>query len=216
MTPLMIDFLYVDDFIVVVNKPSGLPSQSTRDPRQTHLYEQVLDRFPNASLHHRLDTPSSGLVLLTVAPEVNRAISTAFREHSIERRYLAVLAGHPGDSGTWNQPIDGKTAVTHYKNLGSANGMSLIEATLETGRTHQIRIHASNAGHPIIGDRRHGGAARNLWPRLALHAVSLSLTHPKTTERLTVSAPIPENLAPLLEPLCSTLDHRYTPTIAAD
>ena len=119
MTPLMIDFLYVDDFIVVVNKPSGLPSQPTRDPHQTHVYEQVLDRFPNASLHHRLDTPSSGLVLLTVAPEVNRAISTAFREHSIERRYLAVLAGHPGDSGTWNQPIDGKTAVTHYK-LGSA------------------------------------------------------------------------------------------------
>ena len=207
---------YGDNAIVIVDKPSGMPTQSTRNPQQAHLYQYVLARFPKASLHHRLDTPSSGLVLFTVDPAVNKCIGSAFRNHTIDRRYLAVLVGDPGPQGTWCDDIDGKTATTHFERIGHSDGMSLIEARLETGRTHQIRIHASRAGHPIVGDRRHGGAAGRLWPRLALHAVSLSLTHPTTGEMLRVCSPVPANLSALMGSMGSSLVHRYSPTTEAD
>ena len=215
-TDLPLTVRYADDAIAIVDKPSGLPTQNTRNPKQAHLYQYVLDRFPNASLHHRLDTPSSGLVLFTVNPAVNKRIASAFRNHTIDRRYLAVLVGDPGPNGTWTDAIDGKTATTHFERIGQRDGMSLIEARLETGRTHQIRIHASKAGHPIVGDRRHGGAAGRLWSRLALHAVSLSLTHPTTQQTLRVCSPVPKDLSALMGSLGSDLDHRYSPTIEAD
>jgi len=216
MTNPLLQIRYRDEVLVVVDKPSGLPTQATRDRNAKHLYQQVLSKFPNASLHHRLDTPSSGLVLFTVSPTINRHIGDAFKHHTIDRRYLAVVVGDPGSQGTWDNPIEGKMATTHFERIGMADGMSLIEARLETGRTHQIRIHAAQSGHPIVGDRRHGGAARRLWPRLALHAVSLSLVHPQTGQPLKVCAPIPQDLSSLLEPMHSDLGRRYSPTIEAD
>ena len=216
MTDQPLTIVYVDQAIVIVDKPSGLPTQGTRNPQQPHLYQYVLAQFPNAGLHHRLDTPSSGLVLFTVDPAANKQIGSSFRHHAIDRRYLAVVVGDPGPQGTWSDDIDGKTATTHFERIGHSDGMSLIEARLETGRTHQIRIHASRAGHPIVGDRRHGGAASRLWPRLALHAVSLSLTHPMTRETLRVCSPVPANLSGLTAAMGSDLDHRYSPEIGAD
>jgi 23S rRNA pseudouridine1911/1915/1917 synthase len=201
-----VDVCFQDDAIVVVNKPYGLPSQSTKEGNRTHLYGHLCSKFPYVGLHHRLDTPASGLVLFTLHQQFNKSIADAFRTHQIDRHYHVVVVGNPGESGTWDAPIGGKPARTHFKTLSSSQGMSLLEATLETGRTHQIRIHAAAVGHPIVGDRRHGGSAGKLWPRLALHASQLKFVHPASGEMITVSAPIPEDLRGLWEqlaPLCS-------------
>ncbi len=205
-----------DPHIVVVEKPYGLPSQGTQDVSQDHLFAQVKARFPQAALHHRLDTPASGLVLFTVHPSANKGIAEAFRTRRITRRYLAVVAGDPGPEGTWSASLDEKTAVTHFERLGSSGGMALLEVRIETGRTHQIRRHAAMAGHPILGDRRHGGVAGGLWTRLALHAVSLQLTHPISGRLLRVSSPLPPDLVGLMAPLSQALDRRYSPETATD
>jgi len=187
-----------DRWLLVVDKPSGLPSQPTRQGHAQHLYGMLQGREEYVGLHHRLDTPASGLLLVTVDRSVNKAVSEAFRSGAIHRRYLAVVVGDPGESGTWDAPIANRPAKTHWRRLGSGDGLSLLECSLETGRTHQIRRHAVGAGAPIAGDRRHGGAAGRLWPRLALHAAGLSLTHPKTGEVVTVESPVPADLAELV------------------
>lgn len=192
---------YRDRFLLVVDKPSGLPSQPTRQGHAQHLYGILQGREHYVGLHHRLDTPASGLVLVTLDRSVNKAMTEAFRQGRIHRRYLAVVVGDPGESGTWDSQMDDKPATTHWRRLGTAEGMALLECTLETGRTHQIRRHAAGAGVPIVGDRRHGSAAGRLWPRLALHAVGLSLTHPKTGEAVSVESPVPDDLAELVDRL---------------
>jgi len=201
-----IEVCFQDEAVVVVNKPSGLPSQATKEGKRTHLYGHLCSKFPYVGLHHRLDTPASGLVLFTLRQRFNKSIADAFRNHTIGRTYQVIVVGHPGESGTWDAPIGDKTAATHFKTLASADGMSLIEATLETGRTHQIRVHAAGAGHPIVGDRRHGGSAGGLWPRLALHAAQLEFSHPASGETIMVSAPVPADLQGLwnqVSPQCS-------------
>ena len=205
-----------DPHIVVVEKPYGLPSQGTQDASQDHLFAQVKARFPEAALHHRLDTPASGLVLFTVHPSANKGIAEAFRTRRITRRYLAMVAGDPGPEWTWYSTLDDKIAITHFERLGCEGGMALLEVRIETGRTHQIRRHAAMAGHPILGDRRHGGVAGGLWTRLALHAVSLRVTHPISGQHIRVSSPLPPDLAGLMHPLFPDLDRRYSPKTAAD
>ena len=208
--------LYQDKWIAIADKPFGLATQGTADGDSPHLYGQLCAAFPYVGLHHRLDTPASGLVLFTLDRTANKAISNGFRHHEIDRRYIAVVAGDPGEHGSWTTPIDEKPATTHFTRLGAAQGMSVIEAKLETGRTHQIRIHASKAGYPIIGDRRHGGMAGRLWPRLALHAVYLSLRHPRTPQTVSVCSQIPTDLEQLVLPRCPHLDQRYSPATSAD
>jgi 23S rRNA pseudouridine1911/1915/1917 synthase len=213
-TDYAFDVCYKDEAVLVVNKPSGLASQPMRDGRRSHLHGMVQAAHGYAGLHHRLDTPASGLMLFTMHKRFNPTIAEGFRTHSIQRTYQAVLVGDPGDGGRWDHEIDGKSARTHFRRLSQADGMSLIEATLETGRTHQIRVHATQAGHPIVGDQRHGGAAGRLWPRLALHATQLGFNHPQTGERITVKAPLPADLAELWRPLDP--DHQYSPVTEAD
>ena len=189
---------YQDEQLIIVDKPSGLAAQSTRDPDQPHVYGLLSSRFPYVGLHHRLDTPASGLMLLTLHRGANKAIARAFREHQIMRDYWVVVLGDPGPEGVWSGSLDGKRALSRFKRLQHGPDMSLLQVSLETGRTHQIRRHALAAGHPVIGDRRHGGAAGRLWPRLALHAAALSLTHPVTGERLNVASPWPDDLQSLI------------------
>lgn len=195
---------YRDPWLLVVDKPSGLPSQAGRQGGRTHVYGLLGARERYVGLHHRLDTPASGLLLLTLDKAANGAIAQGFREGEIKRRYLAVVLGDPGPAGAWEAELDGKAACTRFERLGSAEGTSLLSCTLETGRTHQIRRHAAQAGHPILGDRRHGGAAGRAWPRLALHAVELRLPHPVTDELLVVEAPVPDDLSGLVAPLLPT------------
>ncbi len=121
-----------------------------------------------------------------------------FRTHAIRRRYLAVLSGDLEVAATWDRPVEGRTARTHVTPLARAHGLTLVEAELETGRKHQIRVHAALAGLPVVGDRRYGEEAGRRWPRLALHAFALEANHPATDTALSLQAPVPADLEALL------------------
>ena len=172
-----------------------MPTQSAPGA-PSDVFSELSKRFPYVGLHHRLDQAASGLVLLTLDPSVNAAIARGFREHTIERTYLAVLVGSVDDT-VWDRPVEGKAARTHVHVVGRGAGLSAVELRLETGRTHQIRQHAAMAGRPIAGDRRYGGEAGRRWPRLALHACRLAFIHPKAGAKITVESPIPSELSPL-------------------
>jgi 23S rRNA pseudouridine1911/1915/1917 synthase len=186
-----------DPWLLVVDKPSGLPCQPTRAGHAQHLYGVIQATERYVGLHHRLDTPASGLVLLTLDKGVNKPIADGFRTGSIHRIYRVVVVGDPGESGSWTADIDEQSATTHFRRLSTGGGMSVLECRLETGRTHQIRRHAAGAGTPVVGDRKHGGAAGRIWPRLALHAAALELEHPMSGQTLRVESPIPADLAEL-------------------
>ena len=186
-----------DPWVVVVDKPSGLPCQPTRTGHQQHLFGILQAQEKYVALHHRLDTPASGLVLLSLNKGANKALADGFRTSSIHRAYRVVVVGDPGEQGSWSTELDGKSARTHFRRLASKGGMSVLECTLETGRTHQIRRHAATAGTPVVGDRRHGGAAGRIWPRLALHAAALEFAHPVSEDTVRVESPIPADLTEL-------------------
>lgn len=198
-TPTALPERFRDRWLLVVDKPSGLPSQPTRQGATHHVYGILSARERYVGLHHRLDRPASGLLLLTLDKSVNAAIAEGFRTGSIHRRYLAVVVGDPGEQGVWDDVLDDKRAVTHWERLATADGLAAVMCTLQTGRTHQIRRHAAGAGHPIAGDRRHGGAAGRIWPRLALHAQELWFDHPISGERQQVESIVPDDLADLVE-----------------
>lgn len=191
--------VYQDDWLLVVNKPSGLPTQAPRHGGRMHLYAVMSAGQRYLGLHHRLDTPASGLVLFTRKREANAAIARALCEHQVRRTYLAVVLGDPGVEGVWDADIAGRRAVCRWRRLGRGQGMSALAVELETGRTHQIRRHAAGAGFPVLGDRRYGGAAGRAWPRLALHHWRMEVAHPATGKRLHLEAPVPDDLVVLLE-----------------
>lgn len=190
---------YRDRWLLVVDKPSGLPSQAMPGGDRNHVYNIVSAREGEVGLLHRLDTPASGLLLLTLDRSVNAALSKDFQERRIRREYLAVVVGDPGPEGVWEAPLDGEQARTRWRRAASRDGLSVLQLRLDTGRTHQIRRHAADAGVPVVGDRRHGGAAGRAWPRLALHAWRMKLNHPVSGAVLELEAPIPDDLAALLE-----------------
>lgn len=190
---------YRDRWLLVVDKPSGLPSQPAQEGGRRHVYGILAGRERYVGLHHRLDTPASGLLVLTLDPAANAGLARDLRERRVRRLYLGLVLGDPGAEGRWDAPIDRQPALTRWRRLGSQGGTSVLLLSLETGRTHQIRRHASEAGHPLLGDRRYGGAAGRAAPRLALHAVGLALTHPITGAPLRVRAPLPEDVAPLFQ-----------------
>lgn len=213
-TPNLVE-LFRDDQVVVVDKPCGLPSQAARDGDAAHVFGLLSAVDDYVGLHHRLDTPASGLMLLTVARSANAAVARAFREGTIERRYLVVVLGDPGEQGRWSAPLDGKPAATQWRRLAAAGGMSVLEVRLESGRTHQIRRHAVNAGHPVIGDRRHGGAAGRVWARLALHAWRLRFDHPRTGAPVSVQSPLPDDVLKLFAKAgYSSVQPRHDPSAA--
>lgn len=189
---------YRDRWLLVVDKPAGLPSQPTREGGRLHVQGILSGRERYVGLHHRLDTPASGLLLLTLDPSANAGVAAAFQEHSIRRVYLAAVLGDPGEAGVWEAPLDGEPARTRWRRLGTREGTSVLLVSLETGRTHQIRRHAADAGFPLLGDRRHGGAAGRVADRLALHAAALSLTHPVQGSPLLVLSEVPDDLDEIL------------------
>ena len=192
-----IPILYHEEGILVVNKPYGLPTQPTRD-NQKNLYNTLQDQYPYVGLHHRLDTPVSGLLLLCTEKKWNKAISQSFQKQRIKRQYWAACFGTPPPKGSWIEDIQGKEAKTNFEILQHCRGYSILNITLETGRTHQIRKHAANAHHPILGDRRYGGSASKLCTRLALHAHRISFLHPATKKNCTIQAPLPKELLRLI------------------
>jgi len=170
---------------------------------------------------HRLDKDTSGLVVFARTPEAERRLGTQFRAHSIERRYLAIVRGRarPGKIDTWlvrdrgdgrrgssAQPGAGQRAITHVRILEELGNFTLVECRLETGRTHQVRIHLGEAGTPICGERvydrpLHGRPLPDdsHAPRLALHAARLEFDHPTTGRRMVWTSPLPKDLAQLVQ-----------------
>lgn len=232
LTPSLI--LFEDDYLIVVNKPSGLPSQGTLDPSRDHCfaavkrYLQAREADPYVGLHHRLDAQTSGVLLMTKSKAANASISEQFQKHTIRKTYVAICVGQDvvpaylEASHAWviDAPI-GEAAGSKIQKfcVGGKNrkravtGMTCVcgrklrdgvfgvyRCAPETGRTHQIRVHLSSIGMPIVGDTLYGMALpRSLRPadphRMCLHAAKLEFTHPITGERLMVEAPEPEEMA---------------------
>jgi 23S rRNA pseudouridine1911/1915/1917 synthase len=181
------------------------------------------DTLPRLRIVHRLDKETSGLVVFARSVLAERELGLQFRKHTVVRRYLTVVPGiftartiksnlvpdrGDGRRGSTNLPDVGKEAITHVAVEERLPGYTLLSCRLETGRTHQIRIHLSEAGHPVCGDkvyiRRRDGSVfddRSEAPRLALHATELGFTHPSTGEALHWSMPLPGDLMKFVERL---------------
>jgi 23S rRNA pseudouridine1911/1915/1917 synthase len=216
---------YTDERVLVVSKPPGLVTHPARGHDSGTLVNALLGLGgPLAGLGttrpgivHRLDKGTSGLLLIARDDEAQEFLVDALRRREVERHYLALVRGAPpAASGTIEAPVGrhpvrrrqmavvagGRPSVTHYKVLALGDGVTLLEARLETGRTHQIRVHLSHLGVPVLGDRTYGGAselARGLGlDRPFLHAWRLTFPHPDTGAPVSVSDPLPDDLTEAL------------------
>ncbi len=203
-TPLAPRIVHVDDHIIIVDKPAGLVTAPTPEASRGDLLDQLSREYGEVFLVHRIDLPTSGLLVFARNRAANKLLGDAFKLHDVDREYRAVVVGSVA-AQTIDAPIDSKRAVTHIVPLETLANATLIRATLETGRTHQIRIHLASIGHPVCGDRTHGGEAERAFlprpPRLFLHAAILGFVHPATGERVRWEAPLPPELASWLERL---------------
>ena len=150
---------------------------------------------------HRLDSETSGIMVLARTQAAYLKLREFFERHDrVEKTYLAVTHGAPKPKkGVIDEPIDGKRAITRWEVLGRSGDTALVEFKIETGRTHQIRIHAKRLGHPIVGDRLYGDVAtKRRAKRLLLHAVSLALPHPITGKRMEFTAEVPADIVYLV------------------
>ena len=244
---------YADQDIVVVEKPTGLTTM--RHPEEAEEFGHRAGRFlpptlanvlprllqeeeggtapPRVLAVHRLDKDTSGLVMFARTPAAAQHLGKQLREHSIERRYLALVRGRPVDQrleshlvrdrgdgrrGSTDKAGIGEKAVTHVRVVEPLGEFTLVECRLETGRTHQVRIHLGEAGTPLCGERvydrpLHGKplADGSGAPRMALHAAVLGVVHPATGQHLRWTCPLPRDLAELLERLraAAQLDNRH-------
>ena len=206
-----IDLLFVDEHIVVAMKPSGLLVHRGWDNDDDVAMFRVRDAigayvFPV----HRLDRGTSGALVFARHKEAATVLAQAFEASQIEKTYLALVRGTPPDEGTIDYPIqrseDGPRvpALTHFRTLGRSDiaRCSLVAVMPATGRLHQVRRHMRHIDHPLVGDVRHGSGIINReyrtsygLHRLALHAWSIAFAHPVTGERVSVTAPVPDDLA---------------------
>jgi 23S rRNA pseudouridine1911/1915/1917 synthase len=198
--------VFEDEDVVVVDKPAGLLTAPTPESDRNNLASLLARRAGGAPVHvvHRIDLETSGLLVFAKTEDANRVLSEKFRTHDLERAYLAVVAGaFPDGMRVIERPVGGKRAVTHVaveERLGAR--ATLLRCRLETGRTHQIRLHVQAEGHPVLGDPRYGGAPISpRAPRMALHATLLAFAHPRTGEALSFTSPWPADLAAWLEAL---------------
>jgi RluA family pseudouridine synthase len=164
-----IEILASGDDWLAVNKPVGVPVQPTRDRATLSLEEMLRVEHREIFLVHRLDTPTSGVVLFARTREAAARFSELFAGGAMRKTYLAVIAGTIEGETTIDSPIDGKPALTIVRAPESGRAHT-VEVEIKTGRTHQIRIHLASIGHPVAGDRRYGGPPA---PRLMLHAWKL-------------------------------------------
>lgn len=223
--------IHEDRSLFVINKPAGMVVHpGAGNPRHTLqnallALDPKLARVPRAGLVHRLDKDTSGLLVVARTPEAHVRLVAALAEREIERSYLAICTGVMTGGGTVDAPIgrhraqrtrmavrnDGREAVTHYRVVQRYRAHTLVRVQLETGRTHQIRVHLAHIGYPIIGDPVYAGrrrlpagcsaalvAALSAFPRQALHAARLALAHPMTGRSLEWEAPLPEDMAGLV------------------
>lgn len=218
--------VFVDDDVIVVDKPAGLVVHPAPGSPDQTLVNGLLARFPEVAevgeagrpgIVHRLDAGSSGLLVVARSPQAYERLVTQFATRTVSRRYRALVWGHPAAvQGIIDAPIgrdhrdparravvtDGKAARTAYEVLESFEGVAevaLLECTLETGRTHQIRVHLMSIGHPLVGDPVYGAGRPTLGlARPFLHAIGLSFDHPVSGERMSFSSELPTDLADVL------------------
>ncbi len=202
--------LYVDDELLVVDKPAGLLSVPGRgDDKQDCLVSRLRQDFPEALAVHRLDMSTSGLLVLARHAEMHRALSRLFETRQVDKQYRAIVDGLPvADEGEIDLPLIcdwpnrprqmvdfkvGKPSLTRYRVLERDAGRhcSLLELTPITGRSHQLRVHLAQLGHPILGDDLYGGATFGRSPRLCLHAAQLAFIHPTQVQRIEINSPAP-------------------------
>ena len=229
-----LDVVYEDDDIIVINKPEGMVVHPAPGNYSGTLVNALLFRCRDSlsgiggvmrpGIVHRIDKDTSGLLVVAKNDFAHTALSEELKYHGIEREYHALVKGGFGeDTGTIDLPIgrhpidrkkmavlknseSAREAVTHYEVLARYGNISYLKLMLETGRTHQIRVHMSYTGHPLLGDEVYGQSKipfeKRHAPLLngqALHAKRLSLTHPRTNERMTFECELPENFKELLE-----------------
>lgn len=212
-----IELLFVDDHVAVANKPSGLlVHRGWGDDDDVALF-RVRDAL-GARVHpvHRLDRGTSGVLVFARDAVAAAALARSFEARDVEKTYLALVRGTPPESGTIDHAIpkseDGPRvpAVTHFRRLAasSVDRCALVLARPETGRLHQIRRHLRHISHPLVGDVKYGSGVINRHyratydlHRLALHALAIAFSHPVTGARITVTAPIPDDMAPALSRL---------------
>jgi 23S rRNA pseudouridine1911/1915/1917 synthase len=190
--------VFADEHVIVIDKPPGLVTAPTPESDRGDALDQLTAQFGEVFLVHRLDRPTSGLLVFARTRDANKQLGDAFKAHDVDREYVAVAIGDVG-AQTIDRAIDGRNAVTHVRPLETLRGATLVAARLETGRTHQIRIHLAGLGHPVAGDRAHGGELERRFeprpPRLALHARLLGFKHPATGEHVRFEAEVPDELA---------------------
>lgn len=211
--------VYEDEAILIVNKPAGISVHPVQAGQKGTLVAGIAYHWlqqgekAKVRLVHRLDRNTSGLLVVAKSFYAHQQLDRQLREHMLKREYLAVVEGQMNKlSGTFSYPIaraknnsakrivspEGEEAITHYHVQETFAGASLVELTLETGRTHQIRVHLAHAGHPIIGDRLYGSPSR-LIRRQALHAFRVTLDHPLSHERMVFTADLPEDMQQLIQ-----------------
>ena len=240
--PLVI--AYEDEHLIVVDKPAGLvvhPAAGNLDGTLVnallhHCRGQLsgIGGVARPGIVHRIDKDTSGLLVVAKSDAAHEGLAKQFADHSIERAYLAITAGHPMPPAATirgnvarsstnrkkmamvaegpNGQMRGKHAVTHYRTLKVLRDSALVECRLETGRTHQLRVHLGSIGHPLLGDPVYGRSPPRLRPllsslgfrRQALHAAELGFIHPVTGEKLHFASELPADMQQLLIELGNT------------
>ncbi len=218
--------VYEDDALLVIDKPAGLVVHpGSGNPRGTLLngllhHAPALAALPRVGIVHRLDKDTSGLMVVAKTLTVQTDLVRQLQSRSVKRHYLALVHGQPADRGTIDAPISrhpsqrtrmavvpgGRESRTHYETLERFTKCALVECRLDTGRTHQIRVHMASIAHPLIGDPTYGGRRRSVpvlddFPRQALHARRLGLIHPVSGEAMEWHSPLPDDFARLLDAL---------------
>jgi 23S rRNA pseudouridine1911/1915/1917 synthase len=229
---------YEDAHLIVVDKPAGMVVHPAVGNITGTLVNALLHHcrgnlsgingVARPGIVHRIDKDTSGLLVVAKSDAAHEGLAVQFAAHTVHRRYIAVTAGHPSPAtGTINARVGrsdsdrkkmtvlpnissrGKTAITHYKVLERLNDAAVIECRLETGRTHQVRVHCASIGHPLLGDPAYGRTPKSLRPvlerlgfaRQALHAAELGFVHPVTGENIRFSSDIPQDMAELIDEL---------------
>jgi 23S rRNA pseudouridine1911/1915/1917 synthase len=231
-----LNIVFEDEHLLVLDKPAGLVVHPAAGNRDGTLVNALLHHCGGSlsgiggvarpGIVHRIDKDTSGLLVVAKTDVAHEGLARQFAAHSIDRRYLAIVTGVPTtSSGTIDAPLArssanrkkiaivkegrGKRAVTHWKRLEILSGAALVEARLETGRTHQVRVHMASIGHPLIGDpvygrsgKTHGKILKRLeFNRQALHAAELGFTHPVMKRALSFSSPMPADMQELMRAL---------------
>ena len=221
-----LDILYEDNDVIVINKPQGMvvhpaPGNYTKTLVNALLYHckdlSTINGVIRPGIVHRIDKDTTGVLVVAKNDEAHNFLSKQLQTHSMKREYIALVEGRlKEDKGTINKPIgrnkkdrlkmgivdDGKRAVTHYEVLERYKNTTLIKCVLETGRTHQIRVHMASIGHPLVGDEVYGFKKQRFKLKgQVLHAKTLGFIHPKTKEYMEFTTNLPEYYNNLIEKL---------------